>query len=133
MDSDQPFRLHLWHTFALILKDPDADFFAFLHEGVLLGIGSAIPVCKVLLPPDSPHVPTIPLEHSESAWKSALDNPTVVDDLLQAEVQAGWIKPVLGGDSELRRRYRVSAVGKLGVVISPDRPPVWSLILRSAG
>ena len=81
------------------------------------------PSCKVLLPPDSPDIPTIPLQHCESAWKSALDNPTVVDDLVQAEVQAGWIKPVLGGDSELRRRYRVSAVGKLGVVIGPDRPP----------
>ena len=35
VDSDQPFRLNLWHTFALILKDPDADFFALLSESGL--------------------------------------------------------------------------------------------------
>ena len=90
VDPGQPFRLHLWHALSLIVCDPDSDFFADLHE---VGIGSEIPACKVLLPPDSPDIPTIPLQHCESAWKSALDNPTAVDDLLQTEVQEGWIRP----------------------------------------
>ena len=88
VEPDQPFRLNLWHAFALILKDPDADFFPLLHDGVPLGIGSAIPSCKVLLPPDPPDIPTIPLQHCESAWKSALDNPTVVDS---SSGVAGWL------------------------------------------
>ena len=46
-----------------------------------------------------------------------------MDELLQAELQEGWIPPVLGGDSELTRPYRHTAVGKLGVVVSPDCPP----------
>ena len=123
VDPGQPFRLNLWHTLSLIMSDPDADFFSFLHDGVPLGIRSEIPVCKVLLPPRPADFPSIPIQHCESAWKSALDNPAVVDDLLQSELSEGWILPVHGGDAELRQRYRVSAVGKLGVVISSDRPP----------
>ena len=53
----------------------------------------------------------------------ALDHADLVDDLLATELREGWIRPVPGGDEELRRRYRHTAVGKLGVVVSPDRPP----------
>ena len=67
--------------------------------------------------------PTIPLQHCDSAWKSALDHADLVDDLLAKELDEGWIRPVPGGDAELLSRYRHTAVGKLGVVISPDRPP----------
>ena len=47
----------------------------------------------------------------------------IVDDLLAKELDEGWIRPVPGGDAELASRYRHTAVGKLGVVVSPDRPP----------
>ena len=97
VDRGQPFRLNLWHALSLVMSDPDADFFTHLHGGVPLEIGSDIPVCKVLLPPDSTDIPTIPIQHCESAWKSALNNPSVVDDLLQSELQEGWILPVRGG------------------------------------
>ena len=80
-------------------------FFRLLHEGVRLGIGSPIPPCKVLFPPDPPDATVIPLQHCDSAWKSALDHADLVDDLLAAELREGWIRPVPGGDEELRRRY----------------------------
>ena len=123
VDPGQPFRLNLWHCLSVICYDPDMDFFRILHEGVPLDIGSPIPPCKVLFPPESPDASVIPLQHCDSAWKSALDHADLVDDLLAAELQEGWIRPISGGDAELSRRYHHTAVGKLGVVVSSDRPP----------
>ena len=103
----QPFRLNLWHCLSLLCADPDSDYFHVLREGVLLGIGSIIPQCSV----------------SKSAWKSAIDNADVVDSLLASELQAGWIREIPGGDEERRSLYKHTAVGKLGVVLAPGRPP----------
>ena len=123
VDAGQPFRLNLWHCLSVICCDPDMDFFRLLREGVPLGIGSPIPPCKVLFPPDSPEEHVIPLQRCDSAWKSALDHADLVDDLLATELREGWIRPVHGGDEELKRRCRRTAVGKLGFVVSPDHPP----------
>ena len=83
----------------MICQDPDADYFHTLREGVALGISSAIPPCPVMHPPAAPDASVIPLQHCESAWKSALDHADVVDELLQAELQEGWIRLIPGGDS----------------------------------
>ena len=123
VDAGQPFRLNLWRCLSVICCDPDMDFFRLLHEGVPLGTDSPIPPCKVLFPPESPDESVIPLQHCDSAWKSALDHTDLVDGLLATELQEGWIRPIPGGDAELARRCRRTAVGKLGVVVSSDRPP----------
>ena len=123
IDPGQPFRLNLWHCLSVLTRDPDMDFFRLLHEGVPLGIGEPIPPCKVLFPPDPPTESVLPLQHCDSAWKSALDHADLVDGLLDAELQEGWIRPVPGGDAALRQLYQRTAVGKLGVVVSLDRPP----------
>ena len=123
IDDGQPFRLNLWHALSLIGSDPDSAFFDLLHTGVPLGIGTPIPVCSVLPPPVSPTSPVTPLQHCDSAWQSAIDNADIVDKLLEEELSEGWIRLVSGGDAELRRKYAHSAVGKLGVVLSDDRPP----------
>ena len=123
VDAGQPFRLNLWHCLSVICCDPDMDLFRILRDGVPLGIGSPIPPCKVLFPPESPDASVIPLQRCDSAWKSALDHADLVDDLLATELQEGWIRPIPGGDAKLSCRYRHTAVGKLGVVVSSDRPP----------
>ena len=119
----QPFRLGLWQSLSKVCADPDSEYFNILREGVPLGISSPIPACKVMAPPAPPDSATIPLQHCESSWKSAIDHSDIVDDLLQEELAQGWIAVVPGGDDELRRKYSVSAVGKLGVVLSEGRPP----------
>ena len=45
--------------------------------------------------------------------------------LLKAEVQEGWVRSALrqAGRLPSHKRYVHTAVGKLGVVVSPDRPP----------
>ena len=103
VDPGQPFRLNLWHCLSVLTRDPDMDFFKF--------------------PPDPPSDTVLPLQHCDSAWKSALDHADLVDELLEAELREGWIRSVPGGDAELQHKYSHAAVGKLGVVVSPDRPP----------
>ena len=115
-------RLSLWHSLALICSDPDVDLFT-VHSGVPLKVNSPIPVCPVLPPPEHHCEPAVPLQHCESAWKSALDHADTVDMLLASELAEGWIEEIPGGDAQLRQDYSVTAVGKLGVVISSDRPP----------
>ena len=107
----------------MVCADPDSEYFDTLREGVPLGISSPIPACKVMAPPAPPDSATIPLQHCESSWKSAIDHSDIVDDLLQEELAQDWIAIVPGGDEELRRQYSVSAVGKLGVVLAEGRPP----------
>ena len=119
----QPFRLGLWQSLSVICADPDSDYLELLRTGVPLGISSTIPASKVMAPPAPPDSPTIPLQHCESSWKSAIDHADIVDELLQEELAQGWIAVVPGGDDELRQRYSISAVGKLGVVLSEGRPP----------
>ena len=46
-------------------------------------------------PPDSLRLPL----HCESAGRSAIDNAEVVDEFLQAELDAGWIAEVEGPGS----------------------------------
>ena len=120
IDEGQPFRLSLWHTLSLIFKDADADLFAHLHAGVPLGFSAPIPPCPLLQASHAPPHAETELRHCESAWKSALDNAEIVDELLQ---RAGWIMEVTGGDDELKRRYAHTAVGKLGLVLAEGRPP----------
>ena len=65
-----------------------------------------------------------------SSWKSALDHPELVDELLQAEVDAGYAAPVSGGLDALREQYQHTAVGKLGIAFSSTRKP--RLVLDSS-
>ena len=123
IDEGQPFRLSLWHTLCLIFKDADAGLFPHLHAGVPLGSSDAIPPCPLLQASHASPPADAELCHCESAWKSALDNAEIVDKLLQEELDAGWICEVTGGDDELKRQNKHSAVGKLGVVLSEGRPP----------
>ena len=123
IDKGQPFRLSLWHALSLIFKDADAGLFPHLHAGVPLGFSDAIPPCPLLQASHASPPADAELCHCESAWKSALDNAEIVDKLLQEELDAGWICEITGGDDELKRLYKHSAVGKLGVVLSEGRPP----------
>ena len=57
------------------------------------------------------------------SWKSASDHPSIVEDLIQEELDAGFIAMVPGGVPELQERYQRTAVRKLGVVIAEGRSP----------
>eukprot|EP00439_Symbiodinium_sp_Y106_P058215 s2789_g8.t1 len=99
-----------------------SGYFHVLRAGVPLGVGLVIPQCSVMHPPAPPDAVRLPLQHCQSAWKSALDHADIVDDLLASEFEAGWICKVSGGDGELKRRFAHAAVGK--------RAWSWQLAVR---
>ena len=119
----QPFRLFLLKALLTVAKDPDTDFVDLLVSGVPLGVDEPMPSCPSLFPAPPASEPNMDLMHCESSWGSALSDPSTVDRLLKAEVSEGWISKVPGGLSALKRLYRRSAVGKLGLVKAPDRDP----------
>ena len=117
--AGQPFRLYLWHTLAKFLSDPDAE----LVHGVPLGVNEQLhpspawPIhAGVISTPE-------PLVVCYDSWKSAPDHFSIVEDLIQEELAAGFIALVPGGVPELQERYQLTAVGKLGVVIAEGRSP----------
>ncbi|CAE7873637.1 LRRC45 [Symbiodinium necroappetens] len=119
----QPFRLFLLEALLEVSRDPDLAFIDILVEGVPLGVDEAMPSCPALFPPSEPVAPSLPLQHCESAWGSALSDPETVDSLLESEIREGWVQPVFGGLASLKAQYSRSAVGKLGLVKAPDRDP----------
>jgi hypothetical protein len=64
-----------------------------------------------------------PLQDCTSSWKSARDHHSLVQELVQDEVQAGFVAHVPGGIQELKSKFKRAAVGKLGVVITEGRAP----------
>ena len=119
----QPFRLDLWLAMARHLQDPDGEFLSMLKTGVPLGVNEALspsPAWPTHAPCDTMPEPLV--DHID-AWKSARDHPDIVADLIQAEIADGFIEPVPGGLSALKHMYSRTAVGKLGVVLAPNRSP----------
>ena len=64
-----------------------------------------------------------PLAECSSSWKSAQDHLPLVRQLVQEEVDAGFVRLVPGGVAELKAKYDRMAIGKLGVVIAEGRSP----------
>ena len=97
VNSGQPFRLHLWRILAEISRDPDSRFTDQLVSGVSLGVHCPLRPCTVMAPGLPPDADPRPLECCTSAWQSALRDSATVDELLQEELQQGWIREVPGG------------------------------------
>ena len=60
------------------------------------GVGVAEPLIRLAAAPLWSE-PLKPLQHCTSAWKSALDHPSIVDELLAAlavELSVGWVRPI---------------------------------------
>ena len=119
----QPFRLNLWQALANFMDDPETPFFSQLREGVRLGVGSSLQPSPCWPTQEGSPPDDIPLINCTSSWKSALDHPAEVNELIQEEVAAGFIAKIPGGLSELQATYTTTAVGKLGLVQAEGRSP----------
>jgi len=93
----QPFKLHLWYRLASFLGDSDAHFLLDLVQGVPLGVNETLAPS----PAWPTHTGTVanpePLLQCSDSWKGAQDHPDIVDQLVEEELQAGFIELVPGG------------------------------------
>ena len=116
----QPFRLGLWKLLLREMGDPDFPFLDELHTGVRLGVHNEIPVSPLW-----PMQPSTISDHQdliqcESSWKSTLDQPDVVWQFLQEEIDGGFIERVPGGLAQLQQDHEHTAVGKLGLACADN-------------
>ena len=119
----QPFRLELWKLLLREMHDPDVKFLDELNTGVRLGVHNDIIASPLWPAQPSTISDDQDLIQCESSWKSALDQPDVVWQLLQEEIDAGFIERVPGGLEQLQAEHSHTAVGKLGLVCADNRAP----------
>ncbi|CAE7835831.1 unnamed protein product [Symbiodinium sp. CCMP2592] len=118
----QPYTLNALQQLSEALEDPDDTLFACLQSGAPTGYFKDIPRSGVFVP--APEVSTSeeqPLLECQENWKGARENPETLESLIQEELDNGYLEEVTL--EEARSRWPEVAVGKLNVVIVPDKNP----------
>ena len=79
--------------------------------------------CFPINQPEAPFdPPLLSLHHTN--WQSAEDEPTVVQELIDKEIDAGWVAEFQGTIEEAQAFFPDGlAIGKLGLALSDSRPP----------
>lgn len=117
-------RLNILHALQQIMGDRDSTLFPFLVEGVRTGFQTPIPKSGVF-PPASPQQKNdLPLSVHLTNWKSAEDDPQLTRELVQEELDRGFVFKFDGTLEDAQAHYPVGvSVGKLGVAHADGRPP----------
>ena len=131
----QPFRLRLLQAFAARTKDPDHNLHGLLADGVPAGILQDIPSSFQWQQRQSDlqdnDLDGVHLLHCQGNWTKAERDPTLLKQLLQKEVQSGWVVPFAGTAQEAAQHWpEGAAIGKLNIVSAEGKDP--RLVLDSA-
>ena len=122
---DQQLCLHVLQRLCQCMQDPDTALFPYLINGVPLGINESITPsgCFPLNQPEAPfEPPLLSLHHTN--WQSAEDEPTIVQELIDKEIDAGWVSEFQGTIEDAQAFFPDGlAIGKLGLALSDSRPP----------
>ena len=125
--DNQPFRLELIGALAAVMKDPDASLRRALRTGVITRIFSAVPSSvqwprkQEDLPCDAPD--DVHLLHCSGNWTRAGENPAVIAQLLETELEQGWISKFPGSKADAQQHWHRAAIGKLHVVFAEGKDP----------
>ncbi|CAE7274006.1 hypothetical protein AK812_SmicGene39418 [Symbiodinium microadriaticum] len=125
----QPFRLNLLHSIALAIQDKDAQLPTILEQGVPTGAFDPLPSSKQW--PQAPHsidassdLQGPHLEHCRGNWTMAEQSPELLAQLIQQEVDKGFVKRFEGTEEDAALRWpKGTAIGKLNVVLAEGRDP----------
>ncbi|CAK9114858.1 unnamed protein product [Durusdinium trenchii] len=128
--DNQPMYLRILQAFNQIMKDEDTHLFQRLLNGVSTGFQHDFPPSGCFPPNDRPHELNEPLSIHMSNWQSAEENIELTRELVQEEIDKGWVFRFPGTVAEAQASYPCGviypcgvAVGKLGVAITETRPP----------
>ncbi|CAE7365890.1 hypothetical protein AK812_SmicGene27995 [Symbiodinium microadriaticum] len=128
--SGQPYCLHALHSLSQVVKDADKHLFLALLEGVPTGYDGDIPKSNVFTQHDSPPSDG-DLLLCFGNWTGAEADPTLLCELLQKEVDAGWLETIPLHEAQARWGSRL-AVGHLNIVIAPGKKPRLVVIVDSS-
>ena len=118
----QPYTLRALQQLSEALEDPDTDLFACLQAGAPTGFFKDIPRSGIFVPVQADATATEqPLLLCDENWKGARDNPETLAALVQEELENGWLEEV--PLEEARIRWKEIAIGKMNVVLVPDKNP----------
>lgn len=120
----QPMALHVLHTLQSLMRDRDTSLFPSLLEGVRTGFDTPIPRSRVFPLANPSDTEPDPQSVHLTNWKSAEDDPQLTSDLVQEEVERGFVFEFNGTLEEAQRAYPIGiSVGKLGIAYAEGRPP----------
>ena len=131
--SEQPMCLAALNALGQKLQDPDRILFDCLISGVSAGTSDdPIQPSGVFWPKDTtPDLENPSLQLHRGNWKSSEDYPELTAELLQTEIDQGWIFEIEGDEAEASQQYPCGVgLGKLGIAFSDSRPP--RLVLDSS-
>ena len=115
----QPMCLHIMHGLSKIMQDPDQALFPSLIDGVGTGFQHDIPLsnCFPLNVQDDVDEP--PLSAHLTNWQSAEEDLMLTRQLVQQEIDKGWVFPFEGTLQDAQQQYPLGvALGKLGIAHS---------------
>ncbi|CAE7518462.1 unnamed protein product [Symbiodinium natans] len=126
--EDQPFRLHLLQALASRTADPDEKLVEILIEGVPTGAFEPLPASGQWI---ANHFSTathfdepLQLLHCSGNWTRAENNPDILQELINKELQGNYIEEFLGNEEDAKKRWpKGTAIGKLNVVLAEGRDP----------
>ena len=120
----QPIHLRILHSLQRIMHDFDFTLLPSLLEGVRTGFSTAIPPSGIFPHKEPTDVDSEPLSAHLSNWQSADDDLTLTRELVQEEIDQGWVFAYPGSLEDAQQEYPAGvAIGKLGVARAEGRAP----------
>jgi hypothetical protein len=119
----QPMHLGILQSISNFLDDEDSALFDSLIEGVPTGFNDHIPSSNCFAKKqDDDNLGRQPLSIHMDNWRSSSDRPELTDELVQSEVNQGWVEPFNGSIEDAQTRWPAGvAIGRLGIAISDSR------------
>ena len=110
--------LKVMKQLSIVMLDADVNLFDSMLQGVSTGFQHDIPPSNCVGPNDRPTLPETPLSVHLANWQSADIDPDVTRNLVQEEINQGWVFKFDGGLDEAKDFFRSVAAGRLGVAFS---------------
>ena len=119
----QPFRLQLFRKLLVLSQDPDHHIAELLQVGIPSGAFTPLAPTNLWEKNTTLLGDTPDLHICQDNWMSANQNPLVTTNLIQAELEAGFIEEIPDLPTAEKRWPRGIALGKLGVAYTENRDP----------
>lgn len=119
----QPMHLKILQSIGFIMGDEDTSLFPSLLAGVSTGFLGDIPPSGIFPKNESDPLDNSPLSIHFTNWNSAEDNLELTRELVQEEIDRGWVFEFQGSAADAQAAFPCGlALGRLGIATSEQRP-----------